>query len=134
VSIDPVEAAPILSCHHKVQCPNFLRRARTPNPFRIHTYKSLSKQSTLTTCRINTYEKPRGVGLATRQPQKSLSIAPPRVVTTTPGNFPRTLLSSNHLKRNEPWQIAYLDKTAEHHPSSKAALARLTSSCRQGDR
>jgi hypothetical protein len=32
------------------------------NPFRMNTYKSLSKQATLTTFRMNTYKKPGGEG------------------------------------------------------------------------
>ena len=37
--------------------------AHSPNPFRMNTCKSVSKQRTLSTFRMNTYEKTRGGGL-----------------------------------------------------------------------
>jgi hypothetical protein len=52
-----------------------------PKPLRINTCKSVSKQSTLTTFRMNTYEKPRGEGvlLFTRNPARgSYQACPPR--------------------------------------------------------
>jgi hypothetical protein len=41
------------------RCPNH----PSPTPFRINTYKSVTKQTTLTFFRINTYEKHRGRGV-----------------------------------------------------------------------
>jgi hypothetical protein len=35
---------------------------RSVSTFRMNTYKSVSKQRTLTTCRMNTYAKPQGGG------------------------------------------------------------------------
>jgi hypothetical protein len=40
----------------------FLAQNYNISPFRINTYKSVSKQMTLTTFRINTYEKTGGGG------------------------------------------------------------------------
>src|ERR1700674_1235727 len=48
----------------------------SPNPFRINTYKSVTKQTTLTCFRINTYEKHRGEGAPSSKiarPHDSLS-------------------------------------------------------------
>ena len=41
---------------------SYALRMGAPNPFRMNTCKSVSKQSTLTTFRMNTYEKHRGGG------------------------------------------------------------------------
>ncbi len=51
-----------------------LPRTSSRNPFRINTCKSVSKQTTLTLFRINTYKKHRGWGvlLLTRHPAKGV--------------------------------------------------------------
>ncbi len=61
-------------------CPPFSDHFLHPSkPFRINTCKSVSKQTTLTFFRMNTYEKHRGVGvlLLTRHPAKDVCPAFP---------------------------------------------------------
>jgi hypothetical protein len=57
-----------------------------PKPFRMNTCKSVSKQTTLTTFRMNTYEKHRGEGvlLLTRHPMKDVCPACPDPVGERP--------------------------------------------------
>jgi hypothetical protein len=54
--------------HSTFQRSNFPTCERSSyNPFRINTYKSVTKQTTLTLFRINTYEKHRGEGASSFQ-------------------------------------------------------------------
>jgi hypothetical protein len=52
-----------------------------PKPFIINTYKSVTKQTTLTFFRINTYEKHRGEGAPSSNPQSTPlgSLSQPRI-------------------------------------------------------
>ena len=61
-------------CALRDLCVEFFSPAHMSNPFRMNTCKSVSKQSTLTPFRMNTYEKHRGGGLLwlTRNPGKDL--------------------------------------------------------------
>jgi hypothetical protein len=60
--------------HSTFQRSNFPTCERSSyNPFRINTYKSVTKQTTLTLFRINTYEKHRGEGASTFQSSSPIS-------------------------------------------------------------
>jgi hypothetical protein len=88
VSVNPLERAlPNTRGSKILRIPSC---AESPsNPFRINTYKSVTKQTTLTISRINTYEKHRGVGvlLLTRNVRKDFHLerAPrPRNLSSLP--------------------------------------------------
>jgi hypothetical protein len=60
-----LERGPCGSCHRPAIAgtPSKIRRNKIPvSAFRMNTYKSVSKQTTLTAFRMNTYEKQGGGG------------------------------------------------------------------------
>src|SRR5258707_11954409 len=64
-----------VASHSRTGFPHLRPRPLTSSiSFRINTCKSVSKQTTLTPSRMNTYEKHRGVGvlLLTRHPMKGV--------------------------------------------------------------
>src|SRR5260370_28741089 len=70
-----VSCCVFVGLHSRTGFPHLRPRPLTSSiSFRINTCKSVSKQTTLTLFRMNTYEKHRGVGvlLLTRHPRKGV--------------------------------------------------------------
>ncbi len=60
--------APIDSPSSAPRAPSIMQYAAPISPFRMNTCKSVSKQSTLTPFRMNTYAKPGGEGVPPKPP------------------------------------------------------------------
>src|SRR5260370_7096965 len=66
-----------------------------PKPFRINTYKSVTKQTSLTSFRINTYEKHRGRGC---RPPRALGRTIPFPACPVPGIIPAHAQLSTQIR------------------------------------
>jgi hypothetical protein len=88
-----------------------------PKPFRINTYKSVTKQITLTSFRMNTYEKHRGEGvlLLTKHPMRMLILSE-RSESKDLSLFPRDAMPlylalfrplTSNLRHNPPAQAQH---------------------------
>src|SRR5260370_17598115 len=84
-----VSCCVFVGLHSRTGFPHLRPRPLTSSiSFRINTCKSVSKQTTLTIFRINTYEKHRGVGvlLLTRHPRKGVFPERPSAVKELSSN------------------------------------------------
>src|SRR5258708_2033703 len=104
-----------VASHSRTGFPHLRPRPLTSSiSFRINTCKSVSKQTTLTCFRINTYEKHRGVGvlLLTRHPRKGVCPERPsgvKALSSHPTSESVLALFSLHGSRaRPPWRVTFL--------------------------
>src|SRR5713101_7447580 len=85
-----------------------------PKPFRMNTFKSVSKQKTLTPFRINTYEKQRGEA---HFAQFWCNVSPFRINTYKSVSKQRTLtpFRMNTYEKHTGWGVLWLTSHAMRH-------------------